>query len=310
MPRRPGIDAAHEAVLRNFVQTTSFTRCGAVITDLDGTAVHEHEGRIVIPKEVEYSLKALDDVGRPVIINTLRFPLSVLRTFGRDWYAINKKRVPTVTLNGSLLGWVDLDARGELAFEEIAAFPLAPDELDRVFARVLPLLDDGVLDLLVFCYPRDWRQGELIWTPDPERVDVVRGKYLSASAVTAEPFADFRARMSTTELCMVFTHLDLPQDRLMAYQHASRTAFATHTGVDKLTGAQALTAALGLAIGDSVGAGDTSMDRFLDGVGLALIVGRARLPFQGRHATVRLAHSHALGQLLFRLTELHGERTA
>jgi hypothetical protein len=38
-----------EATLQRFIDYSEFEKSGAVITDLDGTAVHEHQGRIVIP---------------------------------------------------------------------------------------------------------------------------------------------------------------------------------------------------------------------------------------------------------------------
>jgi hypothetical protein len=70
--------------LRDFVAESRFAEAGGIMTDLDGTAVHEFEGRIVIPDPVSHGLKHLRDLGRPVILNSLRFPLNVIRTFGRD----------------------------------------------------------------------------------------------------------------------------------------------------------------------------------------------------------------------------------
>ena len=45
-----------DAKLRQFIRQSSFTTAGAVVTDLDGTAVHEFQGKIAIPKEVELGL--------------------------------------------------------------------------------------------------------------------------------------------------------------------------------------------------------------------------------------------------------------
>src|SRR5215213_7400324 len=71
-----------EAKLRRFIDESSFATSGVVITDLDGTAVHESQGKIVIPKEVdELGLMRHYERGRPLILNSLRFPLSVIRTF-------------------------------------------------------------------------------------------------------------------------------------------------------------------------------------------------------------------------------------
>ena len=51
-----GISEEVEGKLRLFMQQSEFATEGAVITDLDGTAVHEFQGRIIIPKEVELGL--------------------------------------------------------------------------------------------------------------------------------------------------------------------------------------------------------------------------------------------------------------
>ncbi len=60
--------------LENFFNSGKFSTEGAVITDLDGTAVHEYQGKIVIHTGVELGLKKMQHLGRPIIINTLRFP--------------------------------------------------------------------------------------------------------------------------------------------------------------------------------------------------------------------------------------------
>src|SRR5687767_4357242 len=99
-----GLDQRVADRLTRFVRGSRFHEVGAVVTDLDGTAVHEDQGRVVIPRSVELSLMKLVQLGRPLMLNTLRFPLSVLRTFGREWYGVSGAPLPTVTLNGSLLG--------------------------------------------------------------------------------------------------------------------------------------------------------------------------------------------------------------
>lgn len=55
------------------------------MTDLDGTAVHELEGRAMLSRTMELGLKRVHERGREVLINTLRFPLSVMRVFGAEW---------------------------------------------------------------------------------------------------------------------------------------------------------------------------------------------------------------------------------
>jgi hypothetical protein len=46
------------------------------------------------------------------------------------------------------------------------------------------------------------------------------------------------------------------------------------------------------------------LDRFLSGVGLALLVGSLPLDFHGIHATLRLKNSFELGDLLFETAAL------
>src|SRR5687768_18397159 len=118
-----------EAKLERFINESSFATSGVVVTDLDGTAVHEDQGKITIPKEVELGLMRHYERGRPLILNSLRFPLSVIRTFGQDWYKLSNAPIPTVTCNGSLMGYVKKTEEGELVFEEAAAFPLTSGEI-------------------------------------------------------------------------------------------------------------------------------------------------------------------------------------
>ncbi|MBA3847283.1 MAG: HAD family phosphatase, partial [Planctomycetes bacterium] len=280
--------------LRAFLDRSRFAEIGSVVTDLDGTAVHEHDGRTVISRTVEHGLKHLVDLGRPYIINSLRFPLSVLRTFGRDWFRIADAPIPTVSLNGALIGHLVASGDG-VVFEEAEAYPLSNVEIDAALRPVSALVEAGLRDVLVFYYPRDWRMGEIIWTPVPERVLPVREKYRSASAVTAVEFDKLRAQMHGEEVCMVFVLVDAPRDRLMAYQHADRRSFTTHAGVDKLSGALRMAEVIGVDLAHSVGSGDTVMDRFLEGAGLAVTVGDVRLPYRGLMDSVRVRDPAALG---------------
>ena len=290
--------------LQQFINQSTFATSGAVVTDLDGTAVHEYQGKVIIPKEVELGLMRHYESGRPLLLNSLRFPLSVIRTFGQEWYRLSNAPIPTVTLNGSLMGFVNKTAESELIFDEAVAFPLTPDEIREALAGVQGLLDGGIKNVLVFYYPRDWRIGEVVWTPVPENIISVKEKYKSASAVTAVEFPKLQEQMLAEEICMIFLLIDAPEDQLMAYQHTKRSNFITHKGVDKLFGAKALADHLGCELRQSLGAGDTELDNFLDGVGLALIVGNNELKFQGLVGTIRLKNSLELGSLLFRAAEL------
>lgn len=293
-----------EAKLQRFMKQSSFALSGAVITDLDGTAVHEFQGKIIIPREVELGLMHHYERGRPLILNSLRFPLSVIRTFGQDWYKLSNAPIPTVTLNGSLTGFVKKTKEAELVFEEAAAFPLTKEEILEALEGVQGLLNGGIKSILVFYYPRDWRIGEVIWTPIPEKILPVKEKYASASAVSAVEFQKLQDQMLAEDICMIFLLIDAPEDQLMAYQHTKRSNFITHKGVDKLFGANAMSDLLHCDLRDSLGAGDTELDSFLGGVGLALLVGNHELSFRGLVDTIKLKDSSELGSLLFRASEL------
>ena len=298
------LNADIDVKLQRFIEQSSFATSGVVITDLDGTAVHEYQGKIAIPKEVELGLMRHYERGRPLILNSLRFPLSVIRTFGQEWYRMSNAPIPTVTLNGSLSGFVKKNDEGELIFEEAVAFPLTKEEIVAALRGVKSILDGGIKNILVFYYPRDWRIGEVIWTPVAENVLAVKDKYKSASAVTAVEFPKLQEQMLAEEICMIFLLIDAPEDQLMAYQHTKRSNFITHQGVDKLSGAKAMAQFLKSDLRESLGAGDTELDNFLGGVGLALLVGNQELAFRGVIDTIKLRDSMELGAVLFRAAEL------
>src|SRR5688572_2092901 len=287
-----------EDELRQFLVESSFMAQGAVVTDLDGTVVHEDQGRIRIPVPVEAALKEIYNLGRPLMLNTLRFPLSVIRTLGPEWYRLSGNPIPLVTLNGSQIGLITMTEEKELAFQEIAAFPLKKAEIEEVLTGVNGLLAGGIRDILVFYYPRDWRVGEVVWTPVPEKVSAGRDKYTSASAVTAIEFEKLRLQLKREEICMMFLLINVAEDELMAYQHTKRSNFFTSSGIDKLSGARELARHLGVDLTHSIGAGDTEMDQFLKGVGLAVLVGNQALAFRGLHHTIKLQNVMELGALL------------
>jgi hydroxymethylpyrimidine pyrophosphatase-like HAD family hydrolase len=224
-----------------------------------------------------------------------------MRTFGKEWLAISTSPIPIVSMNGSQFGYVQRDERGELCFEEVTVFPLTSNEVDAVLTGVEALLDDNIRDVLLFYYPRDWRMGEIIWTPVAEKVKYVKEKYKSASSVTAVEFDKLQELLHRDELCMIFLLIERSADDLMAYQHSKPSSFFTTKGVDKLTGAAAAANYLGFDMKASLGAGDTPMDVFLNGVGLAVQVGSMDLPFRGQSNTIKVANSFELGDVLFRL---------
>jgi hypothetical protein len=279
-------------ILQDFLAHSDFARAGAVITDLDGTALHENNGRISIAKPVELGLKRLYDLGRPFVLNSLRSPDSVLRNFGRDWYSISNAPIPAVTLNGSLLGYVTQNAAREITFEELATFPLLPAEIDAALDGVAKLIADGVHDLLLFYYPRRWQAGENIWTPAAPRVPEIQQKHRNAKSITAWEPCRLRAHLHSQDICMILL------------QHTGRDNVLTRAGIDKLSGAQRIASQLHFDLASSIGAGDTDMDQFLSAVGLAILVGGFPLDFQGRFATLRLNNSLELGELFFQAASL------
>jgi hydroxymethylpyrimidine pyrophosphatase-like HAD family hydrolase len=292
------------STLRKFLAESQFMRHGGVMTDLDGTAVHEENGRVYVSVPMETGLKRMHDLGRAVVINSLRFPMSVIRTFGKAWYQITGVPVPVVSMRGSLCGRMVLQKSGEIGFEEIEAICLQPHDIRRILAGASTLVDAGANELLIFFYPRDWTRGEIIWTPDATRTEGIGSKYRSASQVISGSVQLLEQALMAEEICMVFQLLDLPQDRAMAYQHTQRNSFFTHAGVDKHYGAQRIAQHLGIDLLHSIGAGDSPMDDFLAGVGFAVIVGRMRLEYKGLLHTVRIRDSLALGNLLYSIGEL------
>lgn len=286
-----------------FAASSRFWSEGAVMTDLDGTAVHEVDGKAIISRSVELGLERVHAAGRQVLVNTLRFPLSIMRVFAAQWREATGDDMLAVTLNGSLLGRIREARDGQLVFDELEAFPLQPQDITELMEAVEGLCRAGCDDLLVFRYPRDWRQGELIWTPAAGRVAGVRAKYRSASHVASGPVDALAAALEAQPHCMVFMQIDAPQDRLMAYQHTQRTRFITRAGVDKRHGALALARLSGVVLGQSIGAGDAEPDTFLDETGFSVIVGNQDVRFRGKHATLRVADAPAFGELLLAVAD-------
>ena len=298
------LTASQSEQLQHFFNHSKFEECGALITDLDGTAIHEFEGRYSIPQSVQLGLEKIYDLGRPIVLNTLRFPLSVIRTFGHEWYKISNAPIPTVLMNGSQLGNILMDKEGNFLYSEIDAFPLEPSEIANVLQVITSFIKNNDLDLLVFYYPRDWQQGEIIWTPVAEKIDAVTNKYTSASKVYSCSVENLKKDLLDREICMIFLLVNVPQDRLMAYQHTKRNNFFTHKGVDKDFGAQQIASHLEFDLKHSIGAGDSEMDSFLRSVGLAIHVGSPLLSIEGAIPPIKAKNSSEFGELLFELAAM------
>ena len=103
---------------------------------------------------------------------------------------------------------------------------------------------------------------------------------------------------------MIFLLIDIPQDKLMAYQHTQKSNFFTHAGVDKRFGTEQIAKVLDFDLDHSVGAGDSPMDTFLGAVSQPVYVGNHALPFHDHRLPIRVSGSNELGHLLFALADL------
>src|SRR5687768_18308662 len=107
----------------------------------------------MLSRSVELGLERVHAAGREVLINTLRFPLSIMRVFGDQWRRASGSDTLVVSLKGSLIGRIVAGNGSELVFEEIEAFTLTGEELSEVLKGVRGLCEQGAEDLLVFFYP-------------------------------------------------------------------------------------------------------------------------------------------------------------
>jgi hydroxymethylpyrimidine pyrophosphatase-like HAD family hydrolase len=291
-----------QETLRKFVRARNFAQ-GMLALDLDGTALLEDRGKVFISSSVEKGVKALHDLGQPVVVNTLRFPLSVIRTIGDAWYQIADVPILTVLLNGSVLGYIKRQ-NGKLIYEELAAFPMRREELRALVGGIRQLIAGGIDDMLLFFYTRDWTAGETVWTPKEAKVAGLQAKYVSAARVLSGSADLLEEWLSEGEVCMASLLIDRPEDTLMAYQHSKRNSFFTRKGIDKASGIREIGQRFGLSLADSFGAGDTEMDTFLSEVGLAVIVGDGALPFRGTVDTMRVDSPLELGEAILYLAGL------
>lgn len=293
--------------LRRFAENSDFSRTFLVL-DLDGTALLEDKGKVFISSSVEKGARALHDLNVPIVLNTLRFPLSVMNTIGHAWYQIADAPILTVLLNGSIIGSIKCEGDG-LRYEEISAHPLGSHEIKAMLDGLTQLAKAGIDDLLLFFYPRDWTQGELLWTPKAAKVPELKKKYVSASRVISGSVEKLGEELSRRQICMTSLFINRPEDTLMAYQHGKRSSFFTAKGVNKASGLREISPRLGRAPANALGAGDTEMDTFLSEVGFAVIVGKGKLSFKGRKETLRVDSPLDLGELMLAYADLIKERT-
>jgi hypothetical protein len=298
----------HQRILESFLDRADFGT-GGVFLDLDGVALLEMEGQLSISGTIERGVGLLGSLGRPVILNTLRFPLTVIRDIAPEWIAVYGARIPAVLMNGSVLGHIVDEGGGRLGWHEEASFPMDETMIAEIVKGFEEIIKSGSgRTVILFLYPRDWQQGEIIWTPNPSHMAHVREKYLSATSVVSWPIVELLPRMAAMELCMAAVIVDQPHDERMAYQHDEPMSFFSSPGVDKAFGAREFAKIIGISLPDSAGAGDTEMDAFLSEVGLAALVGPRDLPFRGLRETVRIRDPHEAGELITLLGELWQRR--
>jgi hydroxymethylpyrimidine pyrophosphatase-like HAD family hydrolase len=278
------IPHSHELALDRFLRQSNFAT-GSIVLDLDGTALLEERGKVFIS------------------LNTLRFPLSVMRTVAREWIDIYEDQIPAILLNGSQIGFIT-HREDKLHFEEVKSFPMKPTEIDEIVDGLEELVDNNIRDILLFFYPLDWREGEVIWTPERNRIPKLSERYLSASEVVSWEVNELREKVHEARPCMSLVLVDRPGDTLMAYQHNQPSTFYTSQGVDKSRGLTEMAETLGVSIADSVGAGDTLMDTFLVNTGLSLIVGNDSLPYRGEKETLMVRDPIELGEMICSLARL------
>ncbi len=78
-------------LIQNFVSLPIFRQHGGLMTDLDGTIVQHQNGHFSIPTEVQAGLNKLYQSNCPIILNTIRFPLSIIKTFAAVLYPLAQK---------------------------------------------------------------------------------------------------------------------------------------------------------------------------------------------------------------------------
>ena len=138
----------------------------------------------------------------------------------------------------------------------------------------------------------------MIWTPVIEKIPQLQEKYSSASLVTSTTEDELERLLLEGPVCMILLLIGNEEDKLMAYQHTQGNNFITHAGVNKLSGTIEMGNLLGFDVDESVGAGDSKMDVFLQGTGLSIHVRNGSLSFRGKKETIRLKDYHELGDLL------------
>jgi len=310
------------AMLERFAKRPRMMK-SAWFLDLDGVALVEEHGNVFVSREVEQGIRDLDAQGWSVIINSARFPLSIIKSIASAWLSIYEADIPAVLLNGALIGSFKKQ-EDEVVFEEVAAFPLTRDEIEKLVLGIQEALgasiSGGARDLAFFFYPRDWRKGEIVWVPEGTHIDSVRHKYRNASEIVSWSFSELRERMFEANICMAAQLIEKESDAsteqepdaLQSFQIRNPWDFFMTDGINKAAGSAIIAEKLKVCLADSAGAGDSKMDTFLAKVGLAVRVGHGKdmdqvkkeIPFWGIHETLDVDGPPDLGEAMRSLAVL------
>jgi len=280
--------------ISDFSDRLDFIHKGGLMTDLDGTVIQEQEGRYFMPEKVQQGLMDMYNTTCPIVINTMRFPMSVIKTFANDWYDISKASVPLVSLNGSQIGYINKETKSKFTFEEIDAFPLKKAEINHFISDIENILSNAGR-IVVFYYPRDWKKGEIIWIPEKDRLAEAKERYKSASKVYTSDLQTLKDNLAEEDICMIF--LKVSQDAGTSFDHTNFKDFYSSNKVDKLFGAKKIISHLDREMSNFIGAGDTPMDVFLKEIGQAIKVGNMDFHFEFNSNVLRLEQVSDIGEV-------------
>lgn len=287
-------------LIQDLAGQPGFRQYGGLITDLDGTIVQHQEGNYIIPMEVQAGLQHLYQGDCAVILNTIRFPVSIIKTFAAILYPIAQNPLPVISLNGSQWGYILATENGEFSFTEAGATPLKPEELQHFIADLKLLIQNKVPNITVFYYPRDWTKGEIIWSAEEDRVAEITQTYQSASRVYSSSLEILEENLLAEDISMIYL---LVKKSLIPGAHLQHNLkdFYTSAGVNKLAGAHAFINQLGRNLQYFIGAGDTPMDVFLKETGAVIKVGSLSLGFDCQQAILPVDTVAEIGEVFVQI---------
>lgn len=289
-------------IIQDFVSQPDFRQYGGVITDLDGTIVQHQDGNYFVPAQVQAGLKNLYQANCPIILNTLRFPISIIKTFASVLYPIAQNSIPVISLNGSQWGYILPGANEEYSFTEVGAQPLRPAEIKNFMADIRLLVQQKLPHIAAFYYPRDWTKGEIIWSAEEDRVAEMKQTYKSASWIYSSSLSVLEKNLAAEEISMIFLLVKKDLIQGAHLQHNIKD-FYTTANINKLTGAHAFVNQLRRNLKHFIGAGDTPMDVFLKETGAVIKVGNLPLDFSCQATILPVETVSEIGEVFTQIAE-------